>query len=396
MAHPLDRSQMKRIKSGINGGSVKALKSPIERHHFLMNWNFDDGIKPLEFLIDQPDTDLGTITLLYWLLSPGYLYDHQDDPHFSLIKKIEKNIKQNFYTNKNISVDPSNNMGTNFLGEDANKKNLASIPQELTRSTPGDEEPLISLQLEYINKIYPLNQEDWTQLNKSFEKGIEILKEINENITLDSSVEDIIQAIDKYTKSRRPKDGNRKSKFDRKQVNDFKALDNLFAEQLVRKAKWKWYIHEMHEQVLDFRKLKLFSPGHKYMFDLHSRTQYYSDLNYGDGVDLLSYFSGILDIEKYEQEQKKQGLAFKRKRNPKYANTTDEQLLKILIKENVDKLRTIPYYEEKYGNLSDEDFYKENKGEIEGYIYGNYMLNGIYPFAGYLTGYSEFIEDKEQ
>ena len=136
----LTKSEIKRVKRVLNDASVKILKSPLEKHQLLLHWNFDDGIKPWQYLVDQSDTDLGTIVLLYWLLGPKYVYQdikksNNSDQVYVLIKKIETNIKTNFYVQQTISVDPSNIDKTNYLIE--NKPILKQIPQLLTQKTPS-------------------------------------------------------------------------------------------------------------------------------------------------------------------------------------------------------------------------------------------------------------------
>ena len=44
---------------------------PYERQQFLTSWIFDNGIKVLQWIAEQPDTDKGTILLLYCYKDSG-------------------------------------------------------------------------------------------------------------------------------------------------------------------------------------------------------------------------------------------------------------------------------------------------------------------------------------
>lgn len=296
----LTPKQTKQVKRVINNGKVSSLKLPFLRHQFLLHWNFDDGITPLVWLADQPDTDLGTIVLLYWLMGPGYMRQHPDqDPEaFVLVKKIETNVATDFYTNQNIAVNPSNASGTNFLKETHNAGLTAEIPPALAKTTPGEPVPMESLVTKYVSEIYDLNEKDHKKLNSQIEKGFAELAAFAPEIERSSPVDNIIRALNAYTNSKRPTESGTKAKFDRKQVNTFKALDLVFGEQLVRQAGWTWQIHEVHEQVLDYRDFVLISADGKYEWHpFGGFTSGNAERKYSNENTVGEHFVDICDID---------------------------------------------------------------------------------------------------
>ena len=45
---------------------------PETRQMLVLSWNFDNPKKVIQWIVDQPDTDKGTILLLYWLRAPDF------------------------------------------------------------------------------------------------------------------------------------------------------------------------------------------------------------------------------------------------------------------------------------------------------------------------------------
>lgn len=43
---------------------------PKERQMLALCWNFDNSKDVIRWIVDQPDTDKGTILLLYWYMQP--------------------------------------------------------------------------------------------------------------------------------------------------------------------------------------------------------------------------------------------------------------------------------------------------------------------------------------
>lgn len=313
--------------------NFKTLKDPLERHHLILNWNFDDEDKVLHWIVEQPDTDLGTIILLYWLLQPSYFKENPDSnikdiskSSIDLISKIEQNVQNNFYTNKNYAADPTNLDGTNFLSE-VKPETLKLIPKLLQTQLNGlkiEREPLT---IKYVNKIYPLDQKQRQKLNNMIDKGIGELKKIMPNITRESSPDEIIKTINDYSLTMRPPANQDKRKFTRSEQAMLKNMDMVYGEQVCRKANWKWHIYELREQVLDFAQFALVSPDQKHMWHpFDGFTRYFSERNYSNKTRIIEEFNDITNIENFFKRkiaEAREGIYTKKE----YEKFTDQEIL---------------------------------------------------------------------
>ena len=50
--------------------------TPKERQLLALSWNFDNSKKVIKWIIDQKDTDKGTILYLYWYMDPIFYKDN--------------------------------------------------------------------------------------------------------------------------------------------------------------------------------------------------------------------------------------------------------------------------------------------------------------------------------
>ena len=92
---------------------------PKERQMLALCWNFDNSKDVIRWIVDQPDTDKGTILLLYWYMAPGFYKKFADREEckeeafwaledYDIIQTIEKNYLSGFYGNQKYAFDPAN------------------------------------------------------------------------------------------------------------------------------------------------------------------------------------------------------------------------------------------------------------------------------------------------
>ena len=55
-----------------------ARKGPREWHGVAAHWNWDQGVEPLLWVLEQPDCDKGTALSVFWACDP---YDQMDERH---------------------------------------------------------------------------------------------------------------------------------------------------------------------------------------------------------------------------------------------------------------------------------------------------------------------------
>lgn len=374
--------QITKIKKVLGGGNIKLLKTPIEYHQLLLHWNFDDEIEPLEYIVDQPETDLGTVVLLYWLLGPGSTFKlRKNNPRlFALTQKIEKNVTAGFYQNKNISIDPTNSEGTDFIAEEANQKYLDEIPEIFKNPTPGENVETTKLVAEYISRVYPLNEADLIKLSKNIDVGLKILLKTDSKIRRDSKPEEILTVLDKYCLSKHPEDWS-KHKFGRQDLYEFRKLEFVFGEQIVRRGGFQWYIHELHEMVLDYRAFVLISNDHKY--EWNPMSVFLKDLiKYGwhGQTPTSNIASAYADIGAFKESSIRDKLEFHREENEEYADKPDDELVQILMQKRIDEYRQYPHYAEEFKGVSDAEMIKSLQSDLNNGIFGDTLPHGIADF----------------
>lgn len=126
---------------------------PKERQLLAMSWNFDGPKEILRWIIDQPDTDKGTILLLYWCMGPGFFKENYADrkeceekdswdlEDYDLIDTIEKNYVSGFYKTQVFAFDPANDPyggGINWTTQYGTEKDLARIPAVMFQALEGE------------------------------------------------------------------------------------------------------------------------------------------------------------------------------------------------------------------------------------------------------------------
>lgn len=124
-----------------------------ERQQLLTSWNFDNGKEVLQWIAEQPDTDKGTILLLYWYMNPGFFKQYQDRQDcidqghdylledYDLISTIERNYLSGFYQNQVYSFDPKAdpyNSSYDWTKENADVKCKVAIPDEMFIALTGE------------------------------------------------------------------------------------------------------------------------------------------------------------------------------------------------------------------------------------------------------------------
>jgi hypothetical protein len=92
---------------------VGKLESAEELHQFVLNYNPNDGLLPLEAVVRHPNCDRGTSLLVYWNLADLVLdrepHRHKIRPGWNgvaLVELIEDRTSRKLYSTANIAFDP--------------------------------------------------------------------------------------------------------------------------------------------------------------------------------------------------------------------------------------------------------------------------------------------------
>lgn len=126
--------------------------NPKERQMLALCWNFDNSKEVIQWIVDQPDTDKGTILLLYWYMEPRFYKKFADREEceeeaswaledYDIIQTIEKNYLSGFYGNQKYAFDPANDEYSDhydWTSEYEEEEAKAKIPKELFLALEGE------------------------------------------------------------------------------------------------------------------------------------------------------------------------------------------------------------------------------------------------------------------
>lgn len=121
-----------------------------ELHQMAMEWNWDDDKPFLHWLIENPDTDRGTILMIYWKYGPRYWKQFKDREHvlaedeyvesFDIIQNIEQKYTSGFYKTGRFAFDPNKKDydGTVWSEEYSDKPAVSEIPAVMLQKVDGE------------------------------------------------------------------------------------------------------------------------------------------------------------------------------------------------------------------------------------------------------------------
>jgi hypothetical protein len=134
---------------------VEEMETPEELHQFVSNYNWDDGIDRLQWVISHPLCDQGTALLVFWLSDPAYFYEFPKvtdvskwaRPQWTFLKTIEQKYLDRSFSSQKIKVDPANIWGSNYLQipKTAEGAGLLRIPYGMCVPSPGRSVERLSL-----------------------------------------------------------------------------------------------------------------------------------------------------------------------------------------------------------------------------------------------------------
>ena len=135
--------------------------TPSDWHQVAWNWNWDNSIESLKWIVENPGTDKGTALLLYWYGGPRFFSQYTDEiqvsqyqlEHYKLLKDIEKKFISGFYKNENIAFDPKNDDGHDWTKEYGDVEMKVKIPEEMYQPTAGEKLTKVSLEDGYPDEV---------------------------------------------------------------------------------------------------------------------------------------------------------------------------------------------------------------------------------------------------
>lgn len=264
----LSKEQRRRVRKALlRRLSVQKLQTPLEVHYFAWHWNWDNGIKPLAWIVRQPDCDQGTALLIYWHASPTWYCQYQDRKevrasggnveHYDLIKEIEKRVAEGYYTAQTIRFSPRDDSGHDRTADHADLVQKSSIPAFMLEASPGMELER-NILTEFVQR--ELTAAEGKKANRKIASGLEILHALFPEVSEPSDPDRIVEAIGKYVTIEQQLIGHQ-VQFNSPSANVGWAL----ARQIERKYGWSWRVYSWDSG--DTERTGLMSPDQALIVD---------------------------------------------------------------------------------------------------------------------------------
>jgi hypothetical protein len=112
-----------------------------DQYYLAQNYNWDDGIEVLKWIVESKKCDKGTASLIFWTSEPDYYFekseseisDYEKDT-FLLLKRIVEKFNTNEFKSSNLKYNPTDREKR----IDWSKLNSEwFIPEELKKTTKG-------------------------------------------------------------------------------------------------------------------------------------------------------------------------------------------------------------------------------------------------------------------
>ncbi len=120
--------------SAVQRAAFTELQTPEELHAFASHYNWDDGIRDMRGVIENPLCDRGTALMIYWLTDGVFLLDRPQygGEVWDLAMEIEKRFLSGFYLGRNFCFDPGGS------GQPDGEAEARRVPKEMKMATPGE------------------------------------------------------------------------------------------------------------------------------------------------------------------------------------------------------------------------------------------------------------------
>jgi len=110
-------------------------------YYLAQNYNWDDGVEVLNWIVDSPKCDKGCASLIFWTSEPDFYFEYTEDTipdyekeTFHLLKKITDKFRNNELKKSSLKYDPTYRVNK----IEWNKQYTGwQIPEELKNKTKG-------------------------------------------------------------------------------------------------------------------------------------------------------------------------------------------------------------------------------------------------------------------
>ena len=115
--------------------------SSAEQYFLASEYNWDDGTIVLDWIVDSPLCDKGTVIMIFWMAEPDYYFDYNkqtiDDwakDVWKLLQKIISKMNNGEFTKSKYGFNPTKN---GFETDWESAKGIWELPNDLVKGNEG-------------------------------------------------------------------------------------------------------------------------------------------------------------------------------------------------------------------------------------------------------------------
>lgn len=112
-----------------------------DQYYLAANYNWDDGVEILKWIIESRKCDKGTASLIFWISEPDYYFEKSESEisdyekeNFLLLKRIVEKFNKKEFKRSKLKYDPTDREKRINWSKQNSEWN---IPEELKKATKG-------------------------------------------------------------------------------------------------------------------------------------------------------------------------------------------------------------------------------------------------------------------
>ncbi|MCA9170433.1 MAG: DUF4274 domain-containing protein [Planctomycetales bacterium] len=127
--------------------TISGAESSEELHQFVYYYNWDDGVKQLQWVLNHPLCDQGTALLAFWLGEPAFYFQYRNRmevpewgrPNWTFLQKTSNRYLNGGFERCTIKTIPTDILGHDYLRPPKTDegKGLYRIPYGMCVASPG-------------------------------------------------------------------------------------------------------------------------------------------------------------------------------------------------------------------------------------------------------------------
>lgn len=102
----IEDSKLERLVTRLNITIENQMQTPSEKHEWVRQYNWDDGVGPIWPIVDDENTEFATTLMIYWRMEGPWFESKFSDEAKRLHDTVAERLLSGFYTNRHLQYFP--------------------------------------------------------------------------------------------------------------------------------------------------------------------------------------------------------------------------------------------------------------------------------------------------